>query len=115
MVIIHDNDTTLLHRLHKIHQWAGGCKPLLEGMQVNVTSGKGTTSAACCEHYGNICFKLLETSHTTLHQIQDDINPQKMSTVKVETPSHDWRQYIVFKNPVVRFTLKVTIQTTESV
>jgi hypothetical protein len=28
------------HRLHKIYQWAGGCKLLLEGMQVNVIRGK---------------------------------------------------------------------------
>jgi len=29
-----------IHRLHKIYQWAGGCKPLLEGMQVNTIRGK---------------------------------------------------------------------------
>jgi hypothetical protein len=29
--------------------------------------------------------KTLRTSHTTLHHIPDGMNPQKMSTLKVET------------------------------
>jgi len=29
-----------IHRLHKIYQWAEGCKTLLEGMQVNVIRSK---------------------------------------------------------------------------
>jgi len=75
-----------IHTLHKVYKWAGGCKSLLEGMQMNAVRGKkGKTPAACCEDYDNISFKTLGTSHTTLHHIPDDMNPQKMSTLKVET------------------------------
>jgi hypothetical protein len=55
-----------IQRLHKIYQWAGGCKSLLEGMQVNVKKGKKAKfQLPDCEDYGNISFKTLGNSHNT--------------------------------------------------
>jgi len=37
-----------IHTLHKVYQWAGGCKSLLEGMQMNAVRGVDTVNVRIC-------------------------------------------------------------------